>query len=318
MLTPYTTGHAGNWKKIGLVGVPKTGFPWMHSHCQVPTAMPMMNGRRVRVFFATRTEQNRSYIGYVDLELHEGSDTFSVEAVSQKPVLEPGPIGFFDEHGVYPSSVVRSEDKWYMYYIGWNQGVEAPLFYASIGLAVSEDGVNFERTSPAPLMSRSDFDPCLVTAPHVYKDNEVWRMTYVSGVAWSRDETGRLKSHYHIKHAESSDLLNWQRRGKVAIDFNPGETNIARSSVVKMSDYDYRMWYSYVHPRFGKYRIGYADSKNGITWHRKDYLAGIDVGDEFAREMIGYPSVFRLGCQLYMLYNGDRFGEAGFGLAVLS
>lgn len=304
------------WRKIGLVGVPKTGLPWMYSHCQLPTAMPL-GGRRVRVFFASRTEQQRSHIGYVDLELNAGGESFSVVGVSEEPALAPGPLGFFDEHGVYPSCVVRHEGKWYMYYIGWNQGVERPLFYASIGLATSEDGKTFQRVSKAPLLSRSEVDPCLVTSPHVYKDVDRWRMTYVSGVAWSRGEDGLLKSHYNIKTAESENFFDWIRNGNTAIDFGPGETNIARSAVVTLASDDYRMWYSFVHSDIGKYRIGYAESTDGTSWQRKDHLAGISIGDEFATQMICYPCVFSLGEEMYMLYNGDNYGESGFGIAVL-
>ena len=302
------------WRKIGNIFVPKTGFPWMHSHCQLPTPM-RIDDRRVRVFFASRTEQQRSHIGYVDLELETATDTFSVVGVSEEPVLSPGPIGFFDEHGVYPSCIVPYEGGWLMYYIGWNQGVERPLFYASIGVAESQDGKIFQRLSSAPLLSRSEADPCLVTSPHVYMDGQQWRMTYVSGIAWTRDANGILKSFYNIKTAESENPFDWVRSGSVAIDFKPGETNIARSAVVKLSASEYRMWYSFVDSTIGSYRIGYAESTNGLNWTRLDHLAGISVGDVFDKNMICYPSIFTMNGCMYMLYNGDDFGRFGFGIA---
>lgn len=286
----------------------------MHSHCQLPTPMSIGDSE-VRVFFASRTEQQRSHVGYVDLKLDENCDTFSVFNVSEKPALAPGPIGFFDEHGVYPSCIVPYQGKLLMYYIGWNQGVERPLFYAAIGLAESDDGKIFRRLSNAPLLSRSEFDPCLVTSPHVYIDDERWRMTYVSGVGWTRGEDGILKSHYNIKTAESSNPIDWVRSGDPAIDFKPGETNIARSAVIKESAQSYRMWYSFVQPEIGKYRIGYAESNDGASWQRMDESAGIDVGDDLAKDMICYPSLFFLRDQMYMLYNGDDFGKGGFGIA---
>lgn len=276
--------------------------------------MPI-DAQHVRVFFASRTERQRSHVGYVDLELNAGGESLSVVDVSMTPALAPGPLGFFDEHGVYPSCVVRHENKWYMYYIGWNQGVEWPLFYSAIGLAISDDGMTFHRLYKAPLLSRCEVDPCLVTSPHVYKDGLRWRMTYVSGVAWSRGEDGILKSHYNIKTAESDNLFDWKRSGNVAIDFGPGETNIARSAVVKFADDDYRMWYSFVKSDIGKYRIGYADSRDGTFWNRRDHLASISIGDDLATEMICYPCVFNLGRDMYMLYNGDNFGRHGFGVA---
>ncbi len=304
------------WRKIGFFESPTNGPAWRHSHCQLPTAL-VLSDKHVRVFYASRTAQQRSHIGFTDLLFGDNPESFTIGRVADTPVMTPGPVGHFDEHGVYPSCIVTHEGRHYMYFIGWNQGVEAPLFYASIGLALSDDGLNFERVSPAPIMSRSEHDPCLVTSPHVYIENGVWRMTYVSGIGWWRNEKGTLQSTYHIKSAYSSNGVEWTRHGRVAIDFESGETNLARSAVLKVGDADYRMWYSRVHRDLGKYRIGYAESTDGDTWMRKDALAGIGLDDSFAKEMICYPNVFTVGRETYMLYNGDGYGRAGFGIARL-
>jgi hypothetical protein len=76
------------------------------------------------------------------------------------------------------------------------------------------------------------------------------------------------------------------------------------------------MWYSI---RFGKtYRIGYAESTDGVDWQRKDNQVGIDVSDAgWDSEMIEYPCVFDHAGERYMLYNGNGFGKTGFGLAIL-
>lgn len=302
------------WRKIGFFEVPRGRHPWMQSHAQLPTALPT-GDRSVRVFFASRSAGQRSHVAFADLAFSPSGDRFEVERVCDEPVLSPGPPGCFDEHGVYPSCVVRHAGRNYMYFIGWNQGVEAPLFYAAIGLAVSEDGTAFRRHSPAPLLSRGEFDPCLVTSPHILVEDGLWRMTYVSGVAWTRKPDGLLQSHYHIKSALSDNPFDWRREGRVAVDFGPGETNIARSAVLREDDGKRSMWFSYVHSGIGRYRIGYAESADGETWERKDHLAGIGLDDAHAKEMICYPCVFKLPTGTYMLYNGDRYGEAGFGVA---
>ena len=77
----------------------------------------------------------------------------------------------------------------------------------------------------------------------------------------------------------------------------------------------YKMWYSY---RGQSYRIGYAESADGIRWERKDDLVGLDVSTSgWDSEMIEYPFVFDHGSRRYMLYNGNGFGRSGLGLAVL-
>jgi predicted GH43/DUF377 family glycosyl hydrolase len=305
----------GKWKKLGLIFQPPKDLDWVVSHCQLPVA-DHIGGDIFRVYFAARDKRQYSHIGFVDVDI---KDPASQRKISQKPVLSPGPVGFFDEHGVYPSSIVTVGNKKYLYYIGWNQGNRQPLFYASIGLAISEDGgETFTRYWPSPIMARSQFDPCLVTSPNVFRDGEIWRMTYVSGMRWEETPDGNLKSFYHIKYAESSDGIDWRREGKVAIDFaSSDESNIARSAVIKEAG-KYKMWYSYIKAPHFKYRIGYAESADCVNWIRKDQDSGIDVTpDGFDGEMQAYPCVVRHEGKKYMFYNGNNFGKNGFGLAVL-
>ncbi|MEW6096965.1 MAG: hypothetical protein AB1567_10670 [bacterium] len=299
------------WIKKGLIFTPDKRFYWMESHAQLPT-VDYIGGEIYRVYFASRDKHQKSHIGYIELDI---TCPTKILNLSQEPVLEPGPIGFFDEHGVYPSSIVSADGKKYLYYIGWNKGAEPPLFYASIGLSISEDGGRtFYKYSKAPIMARSEYDPCLVTSPFVMIENGRWKMWYTSGIRWEViDEIPQ--SYYHIKYAESKDGINWIRKGTIAIDFKTEkEKNIARPCVLKENSL-YKMWYSY-NQGLG-YRIGYAESKDGITWIRKDKEAGITISDSgWDSEVIAYPYVFRHKDKKYMLYNGNKFGKEGFGLAV--
>ena len=282
----------------------------MLTHASAPVAVRI--GEYVyRVYFSARDDRNRSHVGYVELDIRRPAEVLSV---STQPVLAPGPLGLFDDHGVYASSIVKRGEKLLMYYIGWNPGVRGALFYSSIGLAVSHDGGNtFQKHSVAPIMARSEYDPCLVTAPFVMVDDGRWRMWYVSGFKWEEDESG-LHSFYHVKYAESADGISWERGGRVAIDLRPGERNIGRPCVVKESG-RYRMWYSYSGD--AGYRIGYAESADGYNWTRLDKQAGIEVSESgWDSQALAYPWVMRHEGRGYMFYNGAGFGRDGFGLAV--
>lgn len=124
------------------------------------------------------------------------------------------------------------------------------------------------------------------------------------------------KHYYHIKYAESLNGIDWERKGIVCIDFKSNdEYAIARPCVLKEEGI-YKMWYSY---RGESYRIGYAESKDGIQWERKDKEAGIDVSATgWDSEMICCPHVFEHNGEKYMLYNGNGYGKTGIGLAVLA
>ena len=103
----------------------------------------------------------------------------------------------------------------------------------------------------------------------------------------------------------------------MCIDFKSKEEYaISRPCVIK-EDGIYKMWYSY---RGGSdtYRIGYAESADGIHWGRKDEEAGIDVSESgWDSEMIEYPFVLEHKGKKYMLYNGNSYGKTGFGYAIL-
>ena len=145
-------------------------------------------------------------------------------------------------------------------------------------------------------------------------DEGVWKMWYLSCTGWEMVD-GRARHSYHIRYADSDDGLNWRRLGRVCIDFQAqNEYAISRPSVVRDPDM-YRMWYSH---RGAGYRIGYAESDDGVVWTRKDEEAGIDVSLEgWDSEMIEYPCVFDHGARRYMLYNGNGYGATGIGLAEL-
>ncbi len=286
------------------------------SHAQLPTPMPI-GLDSVRVFFATRNKEQRSHIAFADLHIGADGAGISVKRVCDVPVLSPGPIGHFDEHGVFPSSIISYDGQYYMYYIGWNQGAEAPMFYSSIGLAVSDDGENFSRVSQAPLLARGEHDPCLVTSPHVQAFDQNWQMWYVSGINWFRDTYGKLHSRYHIKQAHAANPFDWKRDGAVSIELKPSETNVARPTVFKTQTGRYVMLYSYVDTRIGYYRIGCAYSEDSIQWQRLDDNAGIQLDSHLCRHAACYPAIFQLGKRTYILYNGDNFGRHGFVVASL-
>ena len=296
------------WQKLGLVFCPFGGKAWMKSHAAVPFA-EKLQGDIFRIYFSTRDEINRSHTAFVDIDILNWSEIINF---SKEPVLRPGSLGEFDDSGAMGCWISQKDGLRYMYYQGWNLGVTVP-FRNSIGLAVSSEGGNFHRYSPGPIVDRSMFEPHFTATPCVIFYRDKWRMWYLSCTEWFLSND--LPKHkYHIKYAESEDGIIWQRDGIVAIDYaNDNEYAISRPSVIADSD-RWRMWYSF---RGQSYRIGYAESEDGIYWKRLDRQAGIDVSTTgWDSKMIEYPFVFDHKGVRYMLYNGNGYGQTGFGLAV--
>ena len=297
------------WQKKGLIISPDKKSEWMLTHAQLP-CVDIIDKQNYRIYFASRNSENMSQIGYADLNI---SKPEKILKISKKPILELGDLGTFDDSGVYPSCIVNHDDKKFLYYIGWMQGKRVP-YYAAVGLAISEDkGKTFKKFSKGPLFERDNIDPFMTLSSHVIIDKKKWKMWYTSCTGWEiKNKIAWPK--YYIKYAESKDGINWKRKDDVSIDFkSKDEWAIARPCVIK--DEIYKMWYCYSGE---KYRIGYAESKDGINWKRKDDDVGIDVSKSgWDSEMVAYPYVFTNKKQTYMLYNGNQFGKAGIGYAIM-
>jgi predicted GH43/DUF377 family glycosyl hydrolase len=303
------------WDKLGVVFAPDNHYDWMKTHAANPVA-EHRGGDYFRVYFGCRDAQNRSSVGFVDIDL---TDTAKVVDVAKQPVIAPGDLGSFDDSGTSMGCLVARGTKRYLYYLGWNLGVTVP-WRNSIGLAVSNaPGEPFVKYSRAPIVDRCEVDPFSVSYPWVLRDGERMKMWYGSNLRWYGSnlswghEQGDMA--YVLKYAESSDGIHWERDGVIAMDLKtPAESAICRPCVVKEEE-GYRMWYSY---RGEKYRIGYAESSDGLVWDRKDEHVGIaPSASGWDSEMIEYPFVFVHAGTRYMLYNGNGYGATGIGLAIL-
>jgi predicted GH43/DUF377 family glycosyl hydrolase len=170
--------------------------------------------------------------------------------------------------------------------------------------------MRFSRYSRAPILERTAVDPFLNTAPFVLQEGDSWRIYYVAGVGWIHRDLPR----YHIRTGTSKDGLDWKRDGQVCIDFaGAEETALARPWVLREGD-RYRMWFAY---KRETYRIGYAESSDGVTWERDDSAAGLSVSQSgWDSDMVEYAAVVQRGGRHYMLYNGNQYGYDGIGLAV--
>jgi hypothetical protein len=296
------------WTKKGLMVPAPPPLRWAASHAALPAVLRLSDGG-LRIYFSSRDDHGRSHIaaGHVEAQAALESVTYSPE-----PVLSPGPLGVFDDAGVTSACVVPHDGLLYQYYSGWSLGISVP-FYFFIGCAVSDDdGLTFRKTSSSPLLDRGPADPFLTASPWVLIENGTWRMWYVSGTGWDRHQ-GRPRHWYHIKYAESGDGLHWERRGQVCIDYRDGEHAIARPCVIRDGGL-YRMWYC---ARGENYRLGYAESADGIAWKRKDDDAGLDPSASgWDSEMVAYPCIFDRDNMRYLLYNGNAYGATGFGYAV--
>ncbi len=313
------------WRKLGKIFDPREhALPRnCREFAQAPQALVLDD--RVRVYFSTREKDSigkyLSHIAFVEFD----RSMKGVIGLSRHAVIDLGELGCFDEHGIFPVSVVRDGHRILAYTTGWNRKVSVSAD-AAIGLAISNDGgLTFRKHGRGPVLAASLHEPFLVGDAFVASHGGKFHMWYIFGTQWKRfAESEPPDRVYKIAHATSQDGITWQRDGRRIIEDRLGEDECqALPTVFELNGrhhmyYCFRNAHGFRSKRENAYRIGYAWSDDLVNWRRHDDQAGIEVSwDGWDSDMQCYPHVFRLDEDVYMLYNGNEFGRFGFGLAIL-
>jgi hypothetical protein len=299
------------WTKKGVIFCPDGASPWARRCALQPTPL-MYSPGVLRLYLAFRDEGGVGRVGYVDVDANNPS---TVLKVSAEPVLDTGTPGAFDDNGVVPSAVVRVGRKVYLHYAGYNLGAHV-RFTVFGGLAVSDDGgETFHRARRVPVLERTDDEVLFRVAHTVLLEGGVWRVWYGGGSGWVAGP-GKALPVYDIRYTESTDGVTFARAGRVCLANAGDEHRVARPYVIRHGGL-HKMFYCAATPARG-YRLGYAESADGLSWQRKDAELGLDVSASgWDSQMIAYPAVVRHGGRTYLFYNGNDYGATGVGYAEL-
>lgn len=270
----------------------------------MPTPEQTEDGQ-ARIYFGTRNMANQSSIARCSVIEKDGGLALDGEP---ELVLAPGRLGCFDDNGVLPSCVIRVGSETFLFYVGFRPGGTTRMELFG-GLAIeSFPGSGFKRHSEAPLVGREPESPLLNTAPWVVLNGETWMMYYVAGLEWIHRDLPR----YHIRQAQSRNLLSWDLTADVAIELGSSEHALARPVVTPLSGESWHMWFS---AKGENYQLHRAQSHDGLEWERlgPETVVGDNfVGGESMRE---YAVPLELNESRYLLYNGDNYGRDGILVA---
>lgn len=306
------------WLKKGRIFEPKGQTPWMKKYGILPTPYYIPEKEIIRIFFGTSAEDNICKITYIDVSANNPSEIIHLQ---KEPLLSEGEIGLFDEHGLNPSQVVIINNKPYLFYIGYQRMMSVPylLFASYVELNSSLDKAILRRK--IPLLDRTEQEPYIRSAITIIQESDTYFLWYVSAYKWELLNTelfkNKLMPNYHIKFAKTRNFIDFDIYEKPVIKAeSEDEFGFGRPWCIKEGD-TYKMWYSLRRKNI-PYRIGYAESMDGINWIRKDAEVGIDVSENgWDSEMICYPAVIKVKDKVYMFYNGNNNGATGFGYAEL-
>jgi hypothetical protein len=299
------------WLKKGLVFAPDGKREWARHSAAQPTPI-LLDDDTIRVFVGFRDEQGVTRLGYVDVA---AQDPAKVLAVSERPILDIGRGGTFDDNGVILGDVVRDGPNLRLYYVGF-QLVAKAKFLAFSGLAMSSDGgETFVRQSQTPILDRAD-EALYIRAIHTaIREDDKWKIWYAAGSSWETID-GKPYPNYHIRYLESADGMAFSSEGKVCIATEGREYRIGRPRVYR-THLGYEMFYT-KGTIDGDYLPGYAHSRDGIAWQRMDDQVGLGVSPQgWDSTALSYISVITWKDRTYAFFNGNDFGRDGFGYAIL-
>lgn len=301
------------WEKKGLIYCP-SGRGFFKTHATRPLAWNNGDGT-LRLFYSSRDDDDRMLPTIIDVE---GDNPCHIIKVHDRPLIGLGEPGTFDDSGVTLGSVLQYENGLRFYYTGWKRR-RVVSFELSIGVLQWEPGSeSLERVYQGPLLGQDRFHPLLTAGPFVVNDGGTFKMWYCSGTDWKFPD-GNPEPIYTVFYAESDDGITWTQAVGPVIPYSFVGEVISAPWVIKTVD-GYRMWYSrrgYATRTAKNYCIGYAESDDGISWNRRDELAGIMVSPAgWDSEMVCYPSICNYGDKTYMFYSGNAVGRGGLGYAV--
>lgn len=295
------------WNKLGQIYHFEAIDEYLLTHASNPLAVHLQDDI-FRVFFSGRDKDNKSSIGYVDVDIIAQK----VVKVCDKTLFKYGAEDGFYSHGVSIGNMYNQDGNNYIQFMAW-QIRNAGHWRGDIGRLKIIDNETIILDPQEVYLGVDDEDKVSLSYSWIMHDEGIYKMWYGSTIDWT-SENGEMI--HVIKYATSIDGENWVRHG-LAIPYELGVAQaFSRPTVIK-NEQGYHMWFSYRSGDGTKYRIGYAHSIDGIKWDRKKE-SGIDVSDSGVdSEMICYPFVFKHKDNTYMLYNGNSFGKDGFCLAVL-
>lgn len=149
------------------------------------------------------------------------------EKYESNPVLGIENEGF-DSWAAYNPCVTVKEGKFYMFYRAETRDEsDTPYFGTSrIGLAISDDGYHFKKTSKQPIIDADNEweTPGGCEDPRIVKVEGVYHLVYTAYAPGKTDTT--------ICHAVSTDLLNWTKKGPLLDNFDHQHKNSKSSAIV--------------------------------------------------------------------------------------
>ncbi len=291
----YQYGTNGGWKKYE--GNPV--FGGSYGTC-FDVSLLLEEGRDgheiLRMWFSWRPKRG---IGYT-----ESRDGISWS--EPQLVLAPLEGSDWEEDEVNRPAVIYHDGQYKMWYSGqmlpYREGGRSV-----IGLAVSGDGIHWERRKEPVLKPDQDWEKQAIMCPHVLFDETEgsYKMWYAAGCNHEPDAIG---------YASSIDGIHWDKyTDNPVLEGSRGhlweQHKVVAPCVVKEAGWYYMFYVGHLHEE--RAQVGLARSRDGITgWekHPQNPLIAPTQGD-WDSVAVYKPFVMKVRGRWMMWYNGAAYDE---------
>jgi predicted GH43/DUF377 family glycosyl hydrolase len=225
------------------------------------------------------------------------------------PVLSLGAAGDFDDTHIFAPCVARMEDKFFLWYSGATGTVAERVF--NLGLAISEDGEDFERKSTSPVFQFGDGRHSVLTATLLrngdgtpIREDGKLRMWFSS--THFADGTG----HHALYETTSVDGMDWKEPSGPLLEHVYAPTILKEENA--SGNAAYRMWYTDVSG--GPWVIRMATSQDGREWdvHPNPVL---QPAADWEQSRLFYPTVLRVD-GVYLMWFGSYWSARSNSTAI--
>lgn len=301
-LTPTPTGMGNvyisvKWQSSGWIDYANNPMftkydAYNNPYGGVAAGKVLLENGKYRMWYMHTYEAGRADINYA-----ESIDGFHWHNIFPRPVLTPGAAGSWDSRTVGITALLKDDDGYKMYYAGFSN--ENPSIY-SVGLAVSQDGLKWEKQAQPVFSAETDPNTCV---SGVVKKDGVYYMYYTSS-----------NPIYNLNLAQSQDGLHWTKYqgNPILLPEEPWEmSGIVYPSVI----YDGSRFVM-LYDNWDRSGFGMATSTDGITWKKDPKNPVFGINNTFRKwaSQINYPYLFKNGNKLRIYYTGNANGV--FNMAV--
>jgi len=250
------------------------------------------------------------------------------------PLFDVGASGAFDDLWCVLPCVHRVHNRWHLYYTGRGKSGVGLQSFRGIGLAVSDDLLNWTKYSLQPVLLGDGFPQYENNAgiagggrivEVAGEGSTLLRMYYTLAVGTPSEN--RLIDQCKLSViAHSRDGIEWLDK---RIVLEPRlEADYENAATIALNiwpvEHGYHAIYAGIGTRFGAYSICEAQSLDGLHWERgepDENLALTPQGDGWESKMVEYPNVIEEkgpenNNRLRLFYCGDGYGATGIGTAL--